>query len=36
MLGGWMNHGSMDGWWINSKWMIMMDLSIENGWINGR
>lgn len=31
-----MNYGSMDGWLIKSKWIIVMDLSIENGWINGR
>lgn len=24
----------MDGWWINSKYVIVIELSIENRWIN--
>ena len=31
-----MNHGSMDGWWINSKWVLVKDLAVENGWQDGR
>lgn len=29
-----LNYRSMDGWWINSKYVIVIDLSIENRWIN--
>lgn len=29
-----LNYRSMDGWWINSKCVIVIDLSIENRWIN--